>query len=133
MTGAWPLLVHDPQALVQDLQDLLPRASLIGGDADFEALVARAVGLGARCDSAGAAILIGDDRIALQRELAQAFPQARLVTEATRLDTTVTKIVAFLEAPQNGLDLPLDIRGSALQPRRMARSGFRWGVRASGS
>ncbi len=62
-----------------------------------------------------AAILIGDDRVALQRELAQAFPQARLVTEATRLDITVTRIVAFLEAPQIGLDLPLDIRGSALQ------------------
>ena len=62
-----------------------------------------------------AAILIGDDRAALQRELAQTFLQARLVTEATRLELIVTKIVAFLDAPQNGLDLPLDIRGSALQ------------------
>jgi AraC family transcriptional regulator, regulatory protein of adaptative response / methylated-DNA-[protein]-cysteine methyltransferase len=34
----------DPEALVRDLQDRFPRARLIGGDADFEKLVARVVG-----------------------------------------------------------------------------------------
>lgn len=57
----------DPDALARDLQDRFPRASLVGGDADFEQLVARVVG--------------------------------------------------FVEAPQRGLDLPLDVRGTAFQQR----------------
>lgn len=60
-----------------------------------------------------AAILMGDDRNALRRELKQAFPQARL-TE-TGPDDTTAKIVAFLDAPSTGLTLPLDPRGSALE------------------
>ncbi|WP_347334326.1 bifunctional transcriptional activator/DNA repair enzyme AdaA, partial [Ralstonia pseudosolanacearum] len=61
------LLGEDPQALVHDLQDQFPKAELIGGDADFEDLVARVVGL--------------------------------------------------IEAPSIGLDLPLDVRGTAFQER----------------
>ncbi len=38
------LLGDDPDKLVRDLQDSFPRASLIGGDANFEQLVARVVG-----------------------------------------------------------------------------------------
>lgn len=38
------LLGDDPEALVRDLQDRFDRAELVGGDADFEALVARVVG-----------------------------------------------------------------------------------------
>jgi AraC family transcriptional regulator, regulatory protein of adaptative response / methylated-DNA-[protein]-cysteine methyltransferase len=57
----------DPDALARDLQDRFPRASLIGGDAQFEQLVARVVGL--------------------------------------------------VDAPQIGLDLPLDVRGTAFQQR----------------
>ncbi len=57
----------DPQGLVEDLQDRFPGAELVGGDADFEGLVARVVG--------------------------------------------------FVEAPRLGLDLPLDIRGTAFQER----------------
>jgi AraC family transcriptional regulator, regulatory protein of adaptative response / methylated-DNA-[protein]-cysteine methyltransferase len=57
----------DPGALARDLQDRFPHAELIGGDADFEALVA--------------------------------------------------KVVGFVEAPSLGLDLPLDVRGTAFQLR----------------
>ena len=39
------LLGDDPDALVRDLQDRFPRARLVGGDGDYEALVARVVGL----------------------------------------------------------------------------------------
>ena len=38
------LLGDDPDALARDLQDRFPQAGLIGGDADFEALVAKVVG-----------------------------------------------------------------------------------------
>lgn len=61
------LLGDDPQALVIDLQNRFPRAELIGGDAAFEAMVAKGVGL--------------------------------------------------VEHPELGLDLPLDIRGTAFQQR----------------
>lgn len=37
-------LGDDPDALVRELQDRFPRAELVGGDADFEGLVARVVG-----------------------------------------------------------------------------------------
>jgi AraC family transcriptional regulator of adaptative response/methylated-DNA-[protein]-cysteine methyltransferase len=39
------LLGEDPDALVRDLQDRFPRATCIGGDAGFEQLVAKVVGL----------------------------------------------------------------------------------------
>ena len=61
------LLDDDPGALVRDLKDRFPRAELVGGDAGFEALVARVVGL--------------------------------------------------VEAPRTGLDLPLDVGGTAFQQR----------------
>jgi AraC family transcriptional regulator, regulatory protein of adaptative response / methylated-DNA-[protein]-cysteine methyltransferase len=60
-------LGDDPDKLIHDLQDRFPKAGLIGGDGDFEQLVARVVG--------------------------------------------------FVEAPRTGLDLPLDIRGTAFQQR----------------
>lgn len=61
------LLGEDPDALVRDLQDKFTRANLIGGDHDFEQLVA--------------------------------------------------KVVGFIEAPAIGLDLPLDLQGTAFQER----------------
>lgn len=36
---------QDPDALIKDLQDTFPRAQLIGADKDYEALVAKVVGL----------------------------------------------------------------------------------------
>ncbi len=62
-----------------------------------------------------AAILMGDDRHALRRQLGDAFPQARLDADETGLDAMVARVAAFLEAPHEGLDLPLDIRGSDLE------------------
>ncbi len=61
------LLGDDPEELVRNLQDRFPKACLIGGDGDFEALVAQVVGL--------------------------------------------------VEMPGIGLDLPLDVRGTAFQQR----------------
>jgi AraC family transcriptional regulator, regulatory protein of adaptative response / methylated-DNA-[protein]-cysteine methyltransferase len=61
------LLGDDPEQLVHDLQDRFPKATIIGADRDYEALIARVVGL--------------------------------------------------IEAPRIGLDLPLDVRGTAFQQR----------------
>ena len=67
----------------------------------------------AATDKGIAAILLGDSRDELHRELVYAFPQARLVADETGLADKAAKIAAFLDAPNQGLDLPLDIRGSA--------------------
>lgn len=60
-----------------------------------------------------AAILLGDSRDELHSELIYAFPQAHLIADEAGLADKAAKIVAFLDAPNQGLDLPLDIRGSA--------------------
>jgi AraC family transcriptional regulator of adaptative response/methylated-DNA-[protein]-cysteine methyltransferase len=39
------LIANDPEALIRELQDSFPKAELAGGDAGFEGLVARVVGL----------------------------------------------------------------------------------------
>ena len=67
----------------------------------------------ATTDKGIAAILLGDGQDELHRELVYAFPQARLVADEAGLADKAAKIAAFLDAPNRGLDLPLDIRGSA--------------------
>ena len=67
----------------------------------------------AATDKGIVAILLGDGRDELRRELAYAFPKARLVADESGIVDKAAKIAAFLDAPHQGLDLPLDIRGSA--------------------
>ncbi len=62
-----------------------------------------------------AAILMGNDRDALRRNLADAFPHAQLGSNEAGLEGMVAQVVTFLDAPHKGLDLSLDIRGSALE------------------
>ncbi len=64
-----------------------------------------------------AAILIGDDPDALARDLQDRFPQAELAGGDPAYETLVAQVVGFVDAPRTGLDLPLDIRGTAFQQR----------------
>lgn len=63
------------------------------------------------------AILVGDDPAALRRDLADRFPEARVSGGDHALDEATAKVIDFIEAPQRGLDLPLDPRGTAFQQR----------------
>jgi AraC family transcriptional regulator of adaptative response/methylated-DNA-[protein]-cysteine methyltransferase len=63
------------------------------------------------------AILLGDDPDALVRDLQDRFPQARLIGGDAEFEELVAKVVGFVEAPRQGLDLPLDIAGTAFQQR----------------
>ncbi len=63
------------------------------------------------------AILMGDDPDALVRDLQDRFSRARLVGADPDFESVVAKVVGFVEAPRIGLDLPLDIRGTAFQQR----------------
>lgn len=64
-----------------------------------------------------AAILIGDDPDALARDLQDRFPKARLIGADAEYEAVVAKVIGFVEAPHVGLDLPLDVRGTAFQQR----------------
>ncbi|MCC7250758.1 bifunctional DNA-binding transcriptional regulator/O6-methylguanine-DNA methyltransferase Ada [Hyphomicrobium sp.] len=64
-----------------------------------------------------AAILLGDDPDALVRDLEERFPKAVLIGVDQEFEDTVAKVVAFVEAPGTGLDLPLDVQGTAFQHR----------------
>lgn len=63
------------------------------------------------------AISLGDDPEALLRELQERFPRAELVGGDAGFEQLVAQVVGFVEAPGVGLDLPLDIRGTAFQQR----------------
>ncbi|UCI34730.1 bifunctional DNA-binding transcriptional regulator/O6-methylguanine-DNA methyltransferase Ada [Mesorhizobium sp. B4-1-4] len=64
-----------------------------------------------------AAILLGDDPDALVRDLQDRFPKARLIGGERDYEALVARVVGFVEAPALGLDLPLDVRGTAFQQR----------------
>jgi AraC family transcriptional regulator, regulatory protein of adaptative response / methylated-DNA-[protein]-cysteine methyltransferase len=64
-----------------------------------------------------AAIFLGDDPDALVRNLQDRFPKAHLIGADSDYEGLVARVVGFVEAPRIGLDLPLDVRGTAFQER----------------
>jgi AraC family transcriptional regulator of adaptative response/methylated-DNA-[protein]-cysteine methyltransferase len=64
-----------------------------------------------------AAILIGDDPNALAEDLQDRFPKARLIGGDRDYEKVVAQVVGLVEAPRLGLNLPLDVRGTAFQQR----------------
>lgn len=63
------------------------------------------------------AILMGDDPDPLVRELQDRFPRATLKGGDADFERLVAQVIGFVEAPKLGLDLPLDVRGTAFQRR----------------
>ncbi len=63
------------------------------------------------------AILLGDEPEALVRDLEDRFPRATLIGADREFEQWVAKVVGLVEAPALGLDLPLDVRGTAFQQR----------------
>jgi AraC family transcriptional regulator of adaptative response/methylated-DNA-[protein]-cysteine methyltransferase len=64
-----------------------------------------------------AAILLGNDPDRLVRDLEDRFPKARLIGADHEYEALVARVVGFVETPRIGLDLPLDVRGTAFQRR----------------
>jgi AraC family transcriptional regulator of adaptative response/methylated-DNA-[protein]-cysteine methyltransferase len=71
----------------------------------------------AATDKGVCAISIGDDPDQLVCELQDRFPKARLIGGDKHFETLVAKVVGFIGTPTVGLDLPLDVRGTAFQRR----------------
>lgn len=64
-----------------------------------------------------AAILFGDDPEVLVHDLEDRFPKANLIGGDRAFEDIMAKVVGLIEAPETGLDLPLDMRGTAFQHR----------------
>lgn len=63
------------------------------------------------------AILLGDDAEQLVRDLQDQFPKADLIGGDPGFEQLVAQVVGFVEAPALGLNLPLDVQGTAFQER----------------
>lgn len=63
------------------------------------------------------AILLGDDPEALAQDLQARFPHAHFIGGDKKFERLVAKVVGLVEAPVRGLDLPLDVCGTAFQQR----------------
>lgn len=71
----------------------------------------------AMSDRGVCAILLGEDAVELVRELEGRFPRAVLVGGDAAFEAYVAEVVGFVERPEVGLGLPLDIRGTVFQQR----------------
>lgn len=63
------------------------------------------------------AILLGDDPQDLLEDLQRRFPNGSLVGGDAEFERWMATVIGFVEMPRLGLDLPLDIRGTAFQQR----------------
>ncbi|HEY4373068.1 MAG TPA: bifunctional DNA-binding transcriptional regulator/O6-methylguanine-DNA methyltransferase Ada [Burkholderiales bacterium] len=63
------------------------------------------------------AILLGDDPDALVRDLQDRFPKAELKGGERDFEQWMAQVIGLIETPAQGLDLPLDVRGTAFQQR----------------
>jgi AraC family transcriptional regulator, regulatory protein of adaptative response / methylated-DNA-[protein]-cysteine methyltransferase len=71
----------------------------------------------AATDKGVCAIEFGNDPERLVRGLQDRFPKAQLIGGDHVFEQLVANVVGLVEAPAQGLDLPLDIRGTAFQKR----------------
>jgi AraC family transcriptional regulator, regulatory protein of adaptative response / methylated-DNA-[protein]-cysteine methyltransferase len=71
----------------------------------------------ARSVSGVCAILIGADDNELVTDLAARFPEAKLVVNEAVVQDDLAKVTHFVDKPTEGLDLPLDLRGTPFQRR----------------
>ncbi len=62
-------------------------------------------------------ILLGDNPDRLLQDLQDRFPNADFRGGDHEFEATVARVVGFIEAPGIGLNLPLDIQGTAFQQR----------------
>jgi AraC family transcriptional regulator of adaptative response/methylated-DNA-[protein]-cysteine methyltransferase len=63
------------------------------------------------------AILIDDDPDFLVKDLQDRFPKAELIGAEPEYEQVVSRVVGLVEQPSVGLELPLDVRGTAFQQR----------------
>lgn len=63
------------------------------------------------------AIFLGDDPAQLLNDLQDQFANAELIGADNRFEQLIAHVVGFVEQPALGLNLPLDVQGTAFQER----------------
>jgi AraC family transcriptional regulator of adaptative response/methylated-DNA-[protein]-cysteine methyltransferase len=124
------LLGDDPEQLLRDLQDQLPNAELIGADADFEATVARVIGM-----------IDSGDRIDLPLDIRGTAFQRQVWGALSRIPVgstlTYQEIAARIGRPEAvravGQACAANLLAVAIPCHRVVRadgnlSGYRWGI-----
>ena len=100
---------------------MTPKAFRGGGSGAVIRFAIGACSLGAilvaSTDKGICAILMGDDPDLLARDLQDRFPQAELLGAEPEYEQVVARVIGLVETPEIGLDLPLDVRGTAFQRR----------------
>lgn len=69
----------------------------------------------AATDRGVCAVLMGDDPGALSEELQRRFPNAELCGRDPQFETWMAGVIAMVESPGTGGELPVDVRGTAFQ------------------
>jgi AraC family transcriptional regulator of adaptative response/methylated-DNA-[protein]-cysteine methyltransferase len=100
---------------------MTPKAYKAGGSGAAIRFAVAECSLGAilvaSTDKGICAILIGDDPDVLARDLQDRFPKAELIGAEQEYEQVVAAVIGLVEAPEIGLALPLDVRGTAFQQR----------------
>jgi AraC family transcriptional regulator, regulatory protein of adaptative response / methylated-DNA-[protein]-cysteine methyltransferase len=108
-------------ATAPSMLGMRPVAFRAGGDGAFIRFAVGQSTLGAILVAASekgvCSIALGDDPNALVKELQDRFPKAELVGGDARFEKWVAKVVGLVERPSAGLNLPLDVQGTAFQQR----------------
>lgn len=63
------------------------------------------------------AIDLGDNPAGLAAEFQRRFPEAALIEGEREAESLLSRVARFVEHPAGGLDLPLEIRGTAFEQR----------------
>jgi AraC family transcriptional regulator of adaptative response/methylated-DNA-[protein]-cysteine methyltransferase len=125
------LLGDDPETLVRDLQNRFPDARLIGADRDYEALVARVIGL---VETPGAALDLPLDvhGTAFQRRVWQALQEIPVGTKVTYADVArrigLPKAVRAVAAACAANNLAVAIPCHRVVRTDGSLSGYAWGI-----
>jgi AraC family transcriptional regulator, regulatory protein of adaptative response / methylated-DNA-[protein]-cysteine methyltransferase len=108
-------------AAAGDLLGMKPSEFQRGGAGTHIQFAARGCSLGqvlvGATERGVCAILLGDDVDALRSELSERFPRATLAAGGSDFEDIVARVTALIDEPGRGLELPLDVRGTAFQHR----------------
>jgi AraC family transcriptional regulator of adaptative response/methylated-DNA-[protein]-cysteine methyltransferase len=61
------------------------------------------------------AVLLGEDDDELVRDLRARFPRATLRGDGAEVEPLAVEVIAMVEAPSRGAEMPLDLRGTEFQ------------------
>lgn len=105
----------------EEMLGMVPQTFRSGGKGEFIRFAIGQCSLGAILVAASekgvCCITLGDDPEFLLADLQRRFRKAELVGGDGEFEKLVATVVGFVEAPQLGLELPLDVRGTVFQQR----------------